>query len=80
MYRALKSLALAKENIQLRAHEGIKENIGRIATLVFYGVTNYYFEIDFRDPDTVDDSTGEIKEGFRKLGPCKANSGTRLFS
>lgn len=78
MYRSLKSLFLAKENIQLRAHEGIINNIGRIATLVFYDVTNYYFEIDFSDPDTLDEDTGEIKEGFRKLGPCKHNSGNPI--
>ena len=78
MYRSLKNIALAKENIQLRAHKGIKENIGRLATLVFYDVTNYYFEIDFNDPDTTNETTGEITEGFRKRGPCKNNSGNPI--
>ena len=78
MYRSLKDLFLAKENIQVRAHEGIKTHIGRQATLVFYDVTNYYFDIDSNDPDTVDEETGEIKEGFRKKGPCKAKSGNPI--
>ena len=78
MYRSLKRLASAKENIQLQAHEGIKGNVGRVSTLVFYDVTNYYFEIDFSDPDYTDETTGEIIEGFRKLGPCKHNSGNPI--
>lgn len=78
MYRSLKDLSLAKENIQVRAHEGIKTHIGRQAILVFYDVTNYYFDIDCNDPDTVDELTGEVKEGFRKKGACKSNSGNPI--
>ena len=78
MYRSLKDLFLAKENIQVRAHEGIMHHIGRQATLVFYDVTNYYFDIDYNDPDIVDEVTGEITEGFRKKGPCKAKSGNPI--
>ena len=78
MYRSLKDLSLAKENIQIKAHEGIKRNIGRKAMLVFYDVTNYYFDIDSNDPDTIDEVTGEVIEGFRKKGPCKANSGNPI--
>ena len=78
MYRSLKDLFLAKENIQVRAHEGITHHIGRQATLVFYDVTNYYFDIDYNDPDIVDEVTGEITEGFRKKGPCKAKSGNPI--
>jgi len=50
----------------VRAHEGITHHVGRQATLVFYDVTNYYFDIDYNDPDIVDEVTGEITEGFRK--------------
>ena len=78
MYRSLKNLSIAKENIQVKAHEGIRHHIGRQATLVFYDVTNYYFDIDNNDLDTLDEETGEITEGFRKKGPCKAKSGNPI--
>lgn len=78
MYRSLKDLSLAKDNIQIKAHEGIKSHIGREATLVFYDVTNYYFDIDYNDPDTIDEETGEVKQGFRMKGPCKAKSGNPI--
>jgi|BioPla2DNA2_1021312.scaffolds.fasta_scaffold01998_13 hypothetical protein len=74
MYRSLKDLALAKENMQIRAHNGIKNTIGRDATLVFYDVTNCYFEIDFDDEYMIEKETGEIDEGLRKRGVCKSNS------
>ncbi len=78
MYRSLKDFAITKENIQVKAHEGITHHIGRQATLVFYDVTNYYFDIDNNDPDTMDEETGEITEGFRKKGPCKSKSGNPI--
>jgi len=72
MYRSLKHFASAKEEIQLAAHHSILKNIGREAMLVFYDVTNYYFEIDLNDEDIIDEETGEIlEEGLRKRGPSK---------
>lgn len=73
IYRSLKYLETAKEFIQLRMHENITRKIGRVATLVFYDVTNYSFEIDFNDEDIVDKETGEIKKGKRQKGMCKKN-------
>lgn len=76
IYRSLKPLNSIKEKIELKAHEKITETTSRTGSLVFYDVTNYYFDIDFNDIDTVDEETGEIlKEGLRKKGPCKSKSG-----
>lgn len=78
LYRSLGTLAEAKERIQQEVHRSVTETTGRTGTLVFYDVTNYYFDIDFDDPDTVDNATGEIEQGFRKRGPCKAHSGNPI--
>lgn len=75
MYRTLKNIDKAKEQIQINAHEQVTKHIGRVATLVFYDVTNYYFETDFNDEDFIDDKTGEVIEAFRKRGVCKHKSG-----
>lgn len=76
IYRSLKPLNSIKEKIELKAHEKITETTSRTGSLGFYDVTNYYFDIDFNDIDTVDEETGEIlKEGLRKKGPCKSKSG-----
>jgi transposase len=72
VYRSLKHFNQVKDEIQLAAHQSIVKYIGREAMLVFYDVTNYYFEIDLEDEDIVDEETGEIiEEGLRKRGPSK---------
>jgi len=73
MYRSLTHLDELKEAIQLRIHKTITDKIGRVATLVFYDVTNYRFEIDINDEDMVDEVTGVITDGLRKKGVCKSN-------
>ena len=74
MYRSLAHLDAMKEAVQLKTHEMITEKIGRVATLVFYDVTNYYFEIDMNDEDVIDEETGEILSyGMRKKGASKEN-------
>lgn len=75
IYRTLSKISESKERIQINAHQQVTKHIGRIATLVFYDVTNYYFETDFNDEDLVNEKTGEIIEALRKRGPCKAKSG-----
>lgn len=78
VFRSLPLLSKAKENIQLEAHKRITETTQRTGSLVFYDVTNYYFEIDFDDPDKVDDETDVIEQGLRKRGPCKSKSGNPI--
>ena len=69
VYRSLDHFSLLSEQIQLQMHNAIKENVGRTGALVFYDVTNYYFETDLDDePLEVD---GETIPAFRKRGPSK---------
>ena len=46
IYKSLDYLATIKDDLTLAMHEGITKTYGRDCTLVFYDVTNYYFESD----------------------------------
>jgi len=49
LYRALGELAGATERVQRYLHRKVCENYGRDTDLVYYDVTNYYFESDVVD-------------------------------
>jgi len=70
-YRALDDLAEVQCDIQTQLHKVISKDTSRVATLVFYDVTNYYFDTDFNDQDTLDDDGHIIYEALRKRGPSK---------
>ncbi|MFA5536723.1 MAG: IS1634 family transposase [Bacillota bacterium] len=61
VYRALDYFAAFREGLLLHLHEQIRINYKRKTDVVFYDVTNYYFEIDQEDE-------------FRKKGFCKHNT------
>ena len=46
IYRSLDKLDEIKEELQIHLHKEISKITNRTATLVFYDVTNYYFETD----------------------------------
>lgn len=49
VYRCLSFLNKQKDNLQLWMHKRIQEQYERNTSLVYYDVTNYYFEIDEQD-------------------------------
>jgi transposase len=49
MYRSLSKFALFKEALQLWMHERVVATYGRDTSVVYYDVTNFYFEIDEQD-------------------------------
>ncbi|MDF2700125.1 MAG: hypothetical protein K0Q49_1681 [Haloplasmataceae bacterium] len=49
LYRSLDLVNAIKEDLQLHLHEEIKKQYSRDCTLVFYDVTNYYFETEHED-------------------------------
>lgn len=49
VYRCLSFLNKHKEELQRWIHKCIQEQYGRNTSLVYYDVTNYYFEIDEQD-------------------------------
>ena len=46
VYRCLSFFDRQKENLPVWLNDKIKENYGRDASLIYYDVTNYYFESD----------------------------------
>ena len=49
VYRSLDFFSKYQADLQLWMHEHLRQNYGRDTSLVFYDVTNYYFEIDEED-------------------------------
>jgi transposase len=62
--RSLDRIHLLKDSLEDRLHKEITKNKGRTGYLVFYDVTNYYFEIDIED-------AGEKRKVKRKRGVSK---------
>jgi transposase len=71
VYRSLTVMNNFKEDLEVWIHNQVKELIGRDTTLVFYDVTNYYFEIEYDDEDEVDDNENIMEQGLRKKGVSK---------
>ncbi len=69
VYRSLDAFSLLSEEIQLQIHHSVTKSVGRTGALVFYDVTNYYFETDLDDEPLEMD--GESIPAFRKRGPSK---------
>ncbi len=69
VYRSLDTFSQLSEEIQLQIHHSVTKSVGRTGTLVFYDVTNYYFETDLDDEPLEMD--GELIPAFRKRGPSK---------
>jgi transposase len=65
VYRSLSHLAAMKDDLTLHLHKRIQETRGRDCSLVFYDVTNYYFE-------------SETLEGLRQKGVSKENRETGI--
>jgi transposase len=74
IYRTLDVLDEKSETIQKRMNLKIAGGIGRNTEICYYDVTNYWFEIDENDKDTIDEDGNVIEEGMRKRGPSKAKN------
>ena len=65
VYKSLSDLGAMKEELTLHLHKRIQEMRGRDCSLVFYDVTNYYFE-------------SEALIGYRQKGVSKENQETGI--
>jgi transposase len=65
IYKSLDYLATIKDDLTYAMHKEINEEYGRDCTLVFYDVTNYYFE-------------SEEMTGLRRKGVSKEKKKTRI--
>ena len=73
VYDALTVIDENAEKIFRRMNTCIKRGIGRNPSLVFYDVTNFYFEIAEADDDVLDEAGNVVEKGLRKFGVSKEN-------
>lgn len=73
MYRALTLLSGHIDDIQAGVYASSLKLTGRRERVIYYDCTNYYFETEDNDRDSVDIETGEFTEGLRKRGKSKEN-------
>ena len=73
MYRALSLLSGHIDDIQAGVYACSVRFMERRDRVIYYDCTNYYFEIEDNDRDTVDIETGELVAGLRKRGKSKEN-------
>ena len=73
VYDALTVIDKNAEKVFRRMNTCIKRGIGRNPSLVFYDVTNFYFEIAEADEDVLDESGNVVEKGLRKFGVSKEN-------
>jgi len=73
VYDALDLIYENKRQIFQRINTNITRSIGRNVSNVFYDVTNFFFEIEQPDEDTLDADGKVIEKGLRKKGVSKEN-------
>jgi transposase len=71
VYRSLGYYAGLANETQRHMHERIREQYGRDTELVYYDVTNYYFEVEEPDGDELDAEGNILARGLRKKGASK---------
>jgi transposase len=73
MYRSLSLLSSHIDDIQADIYKRSKEFMQRKERVIYFDCSNYYFEIEDNDRDSIDADTGEIQIGLRKRGKSKEN-------
>ena len=71
LYRSLKPMLDCKEDLFKTIWSSTKEKYNRDASTSFYDCTNFYYEIEYDDSDTVNEKGEIIKKELRKRGPEK---------
>ena len=73
VYDALDVIQRNARQIVQRMNTCITRGTGRSSKVVFYDVTNFFFETPRPDPDTTDADGNVIEKGLRKMGVSKEN-------
>lgn len=71
VYDTLDFIAANKDKIIRRINTNLVKKAGRSPEIIYYDVTNFYFEIEEPDDDILDDEGNVIGKGQRKFGVCK---------
>ena len=60
-----------KDKIIRRINTNLVRKAGRSPEIIYYDVTNFYFEIEEPDEDILDEEGNVMEKGLRKMGVCK---------
>ncbi|MCD7712803.1 MAG: IS1634 family transposase [Firmicutes bacterium] len=60
-----------KDKIIRRMNTNLVKKASRSPEIIYYDVTNFYFEIEDPDDDTLDEEGNVTEKGLRKMGVCK---------
>ena len=71
VYDTLDFIVANKDRIIRRINTNLVKKAGRSPEIIYYDVTNFYFEIEDPDDDILDDEGNVIEKGLRKMGVCK---------
>ncbi|MGN0454979.1 MAG: IS1634 family transposase, partial [Ruminococcus sp.] len=71
IYDTLSFIADNKDKIIRRMNTNLVKKAGRSPDIIYYDVTNFYFEIEDADDDLLDDDGNVLEKGQRKFGVCK---------
>lgn len=70
VYDSLDFVYARRKQIFNKVNKIMTSKFNRDTSIIFYDVTNFYFETERPDPDTEDDN-GNITKGLRKMGVSK---------
>lgn len=71
VYDTLTFIADNKDRIIRRVNTNLVKKAGRSPQIIYYDVTNFYFEIEEPDEDILDEEGNVLEKGRRKMGVCK---------
>jgi transposase len=71
VYDTLDFIAAHKDKIIRRMNTSLVKKANRRPEIIYYDVTNFYFEIEDPDGDEVDQEGNILAKGLRKMGVCK---------
>lgn len=71
VYDTLDFIAANKDKLIRRMNTNLVKKAKRSPEVIFYDVTNFYFEIERPDEDVTDDNGNVLACGQRKMGVCK---------
>lgn len=71
VYDTLTFISDNKDKIIRRMNTNLVKKAGRSPEIIYYDVTNFYFEIENPDDDILDDEGNVLEKGQRKMGVCK---------
>ena len=71
VYDTLDFIFNNKDKIIKRINTNLVKKANRSPKIIYYDVTNFYFEIEDPDEDVLDENENVIQKGIRKNGVCK---------